>query len=242
MRIKPDCPCFAPLFLLMKVWLDIKNDPISQTWFPGYKKIWPNMMMHVHCFIIMNHFFHSPWLNQHFPLTQRLHVWNNSQQIDHTNQVSRHRKGKVDDETTHGFFYSKDSGECKVLYKGEIFPSPAVFALVCFMAPSFSGGVPETITFPNKLSGLESPIKNKSWRFGLVLRWYIYICYVFIYHTYAPNGTGIFTYIYHKCKPTIDRYSIHSEHLGYIGTAYSHSSRLFSFFSQLGIPHLMGKF
>ena len=25
----------------------------------------------------------------------------------------------------------------------------------------------------------------------------------------APNGTGIFTYIYHKCKPKVGKYSIH---------------------------------
>ena len=35
-------------------------------------------------------------------------------------------------------------------------------------------------------------------------------------HRFAPNGTGIFTYIYHKFKPYVGKYSIHLVHMGEI--------------------------
>ena len=183
----------------MKVWLNIKNDPISQTWFPGYKKIWPNMMMHVHCFIIMNHFFDSPWLNQHFPLTQRLHVWNNSQQIDHTNRVSQAQEGQSWWWNNTPFFLLQRLGWIQgAITRGRNFALKIdlkihrCFAMFTWQPDSVGGFWNHY--FPKQTSAAwNPPSKNKSWRFGLVLRWYI--CYVFIYHTYAPNGTGIFTYI-----------------------------------------------
>jgi len=177
MRIKPDClvllhhSCSWRFDLISKMIQFLKNDSLATRRFG--QKWW---CMHVHCFEIMNHFFHSPWLNQHFPLTQRLHVWNNSQQIDHTNQVSQPQEGQSWWWNNTRFFLLQRLSEFKVLYKGEDFRFQDGFEnsrLFCYVSWHHDsvGWVLKPWLSQTNVSGMESPLKNESWRFGLVLRW-----------------------------------------------------------------------